>query len=337
MEFVEKDPTLENYWRAIILFGANTASYKFALAHALYDLADVNNDLITLDDLALPFASHICRHLAAAPKQATSPTSKFLDSCRQFNAGEKDQSALVSDTLKYGFVNVIDAFHKVNRKDIDKRFFIDERKANKGVRITDSFFKLSESPQYKNFESETGARWRLVEEAWASGVGKNLIAIEYDQELKQLFTNRNNLRVDVTSVRSALNGYQKGKCFYCYKAITIVSGDNDLADVDHFIPFVAQTAVGTINGVWNLVLSCSDCNRGVGGKFAHLPTMKLLKRLHKRNEYFISSHLPLRETLIRQTGQSEALRKMYLQNQYDKAKSILIHTWEPEAQAGDLF
>ena len=27
MEFVEKDPTLENYWRAIILFGANTASY----------------------------------------------------------------------------------------------------------------------------------------------------------------------------------------------------------------------------------------------------------------------------------------------------------------------
>ena len=61
MEFVEKDPTLENYWRAIILFGANTASYKFALAHALYDVADVNNDLITLDDLALPFASHICR------------------------------------------------------------------------------------------------------------------------------------------------------------------------------------------------------------------------------------------------------------------------------------
>ena len=333
MDFVEKDPTLENYWRAIILFGANSASYKFALAHAL----SRDNDLITLNDLALPFANHICQHLVSAPKQGTNATSKFLDSCREFNAGKKDQDALASDTLKYGFVNVIDAFHKVNRKDVARRFFIDERRANKGIRITDNFFTLSKSPQYSSFEPETRARWRLVEDAWSSGVGKNLIAIEYDQELKQLFAKRNNMRVDVTSVRSALNGYQKGQCFYCYKAISIASGDMDLADVDHFIPFVAQAAVNTINGVWNLVLSCSCCNRGEGGKFAHLPTVKLLQRLHMRNEYFISSHLPLRETLIRQTGQSEALRKMYLQDQYDKAKSILIHTWEPDAQAGDLF
>lgn len=32
MNFVDVEPTLENYWRAIILFGKNTASYKFALA-----------------------------------------------------------------------------------------------------------------------------------------------------------------------------------------------------------------------------------------------------------------------------------------------------------------
>ena len=33
MNFVDVEPTLENYWRAIILFGKNTASYKFALAN----------------------------------------------------------------------------------------------------------------------------------------------------------------------------------------------------------------------------------------------------------------------------------------------------------------
>ena len=39
------------------------------------------------------------------------------------------------------------------------------------------------------------------------------------------------------------------------------------------------------NGVANLVLACTDCNRGVNGKFAHLPALPLLQRLHERNEY----------------------------------------------------
>ncbi|VAL46716.1 Uncharacterised protein [Enterobacter hormaechei] len=34
MEFYQADPTLENYWRGVILFGRNVASYKFALASA---------------------------------------------------------------------------------------------------------------------------------------------------------------------------------------------------------------------------------------------------------------------------------------------------------------
>lgn len=36
-EFYEIEPSLENYWRAVILFGRNVASYKFALAKSLYD------------------------------------------------------------------------------------------------------------------------------------------------------------------------------------------------------------------------------------------------------------------------------------------------------------
>ena len=34
MRFYQVEPTLENYWRGIILFGKNVASYQFALAHA---------------------------------------------------------------------------------------------------------------------------------------------------------------------------------------------------------------------------------------------------------------------------------------------------------------
>ena len=48
-EFYEIEPSLESYWRAVILFGRNVASYKFALAKSLYDLKAEGNTIITLD------------------------------------------------------------------------------------------------------------------------------------------------------------------------------------------------------------------------------------------------------------------------------------------------
>ena len=46
--FYEIEPTLENYWRAIILFGKNVASYKFALAKSLYDLRSYPQEFFNL-------------------------------------------------------------------------------------------------------------------------------------------------------------------------------------------------------------------------------------------------------------------------------------------------
>ena len=62
-QFTEVQPTLENYWRAVILFGRNVASYKFALGHSLLELASNGNEIITLENLAAPFSRHICNHL----------------------------------------------------------------------------------------------------------------------------------------------------------------------------------------------------------------------------------------------------------------------------------
>ena len=84
-----------------------------------------------------------------------------------------------------------------------------------------------------------------------------------------------------------------------------------------------------VDGIWNLVLSCKSCNRGEKGKFAKLPSIKLLERLNKRNEYFCSSHHPLRETIMSQTGNTIEQRKSFLQKCFNEAKGKLIHTWEP--------
>jgi len=337
MEFYEVEPTLDNYWRAIILFGRNVASYKFALAKSLYEFHAVPNDLVTLDELAEPFSRHLCEHLQHSPKQITSKSSTYLSSCANYNNDILNQKQLIQKTVKHGFANVIDAFHIVNSGEIAKRFFIDERKSNHGIRITDNFFKLAELNQFKSFENETEARWRLVEEGWKMGVSRSLIGVEYDQELKTLFTSDKERRVNITSCRGSLNGYQKGKCFYCYDSISIISKENNLCDVDHFLPWSLNNSLPNINGLWNLVLSCQNCNAGVGGKFAKIPTLKLLKRLHKRNEYLISSHLPLRQTLKQQIGKEEPKRIQFLQESYITAKTILIHEWEPEPKGTPTF
>ena len=78
--FLDVQPTVENRWRALLLFGRNVATYKFALGRALLQLREIEpDDRIPLEELALPYAHAICEHLKNAPKQATSASSRFLD------------------------------------------------------------------------------------------------------------------------------------------------------------------------------------------------------------------------------------------------------------------
>jgi hypothetical protein len=337
-EFLSKEPTLDDYWRGIILYGRNVASYKFALAKTLLDLSPQSGDLLKLSDLAPAFAGHIIEHLKHSPKQVTSPSSKFLDACKQYGIEAPNQDKLVEETVRYGFVNVIDAFHIVGSGELQKRFFIDERKSTNGIRITDEFSSLVADVKVDNLETEVESRWRLVETAWGLGISSNLIQIQHDADEKLLFTfDKANRRKSVTSSRGALNGYQRGKCFYCRCDIDVNDGDE--TEVDHFFPHVlaADPSFTLINGVWNLVLSCRSCNAGTNGKHTKIPSIKLLTRLHTRNSYLIDSHHPLRETLINQTGRTEGERKQFLGSYHSKALSKLFHTWEPVEEEDDSF
>jgi len=111
----------------------------------------------------------------------------------------------------------------------------------------------------------------------------------------------------------------------------VIKKSDNLSDVDHFFPEILKGSgfLGYVDGIWNLVLACKKCNRGNNGKFTKLPTIKLLERLNKRNEYFCSSHHPLKETIMSQTGYNVDQRKYFLQKCFNDAKNKLIHTWEP--------
>lgn len=332
-DFDSRELGITDYWRAVILFGRNVASYKFALAKSLLEMQPQAGQLLKMSDIAPVFSRHITEHLKIADKQGTSHSSNFLDACRKFNSDVIDKNDLLEATVHYGFVNVIDAFHVVGQKDIPFRFYIDERKEHDGIRITDEFSKLVASNQISALPHETESRWRLVETAWELGVSRSLLSIQHDSEDDMLIAQMtNNRRKSVTGSREALNGYQKGRCFYC--GSTIGAGTDGIrgVEVDHFFPHVLkQYGLGEIiDGIWNLVLACPECNRGPQGKFAQVPSIELLKRLHIRNEYLINSNHPLRETLMLQTGTTESTRAKFLNHLHQKARAALIHIWNPK-------
>jgi hypothetical protein len=339
IKFQLEKPKIENYWRSIILFGRNVATYKFALGKTLLEIMPTGKSIITLDDLAEPYARNLCEHIKTEPKQITSASSNFLNSCIKYNQGIIDKNQLIEITVKQGFNNVIDAFHNVNNEEVPELFFKkDYDSKSKKIILTDNMFKLKEIMFSKDLYSEAEARWNLVENAWKLGVSKNLIHINYDDNDKELYSIENrNKRKNVTSAKEALNGYQKGKCFYCFDDITRESKQEKSCDVDHFFPHLLSARLENINlnGIWNLVLACPCCNRW--DKSSRIPVVKYLERLHRRNEYLISSHHPLRDTLMRQTGMTEDKRIEYLNYVLNQSKVYLHTDWETKAIGDEVF
>lgn len=339
--FQINDPSIESQWRSLILFGKNSATYKFAFAKSLINLIAHQTTSISLADLAVPFAGHIIEHLKTNNKQGSSESSKFLNSCRAFINNELSQDQLYSDTEKYGFVNVIDAFQNVNGGAIPNPFY--EKNftvGKKEIIITDNLLMLLDTFQFKNLDQEVEARWKLVETAWSLNVSQNLLEVKYDDVESLLFIKNNFMRrVNITSVRDALNGYQKGKCFYSFQDISIYKDDElNMCAVDHFLPHVHKRfhhdEGASINGVWNLVLTDKRINNSKGAK---IPEKRFLERLFNRNEFYIESKHPLAETIISQTGQTRAQRILFLEKQYNLASELAIHKWQPKIKLAGSF
>ena len=262
-----------------------------------------------MNTLAELFADHICQHLVKSPIQGTNPTNSYLQTCSDYNLGEIERSKLIEATNRTGFRYVFDAFHNISGGELPLKFFSINKKSGQLV-LHNEMLELVSLPQAQSLVGEVDSRWSLVEASWRMKLNRNIVSVTYDAQDVVFYANNTQRRSNITSARSALNGYQKGHCFYCFSPISTKNGSKNLADVDHFIPHVMRNTLDGLNvdGVWNLVPSCKDCNRGKGGKFDKIPELELLRRLHLRNTYLIHSHHPLRETLISQTGKSDAAR-----------------------------
>ena len=334
LEFQENHPSRESYWRSVVLFGKNTATYKFALAKSLLKFVRKERNIVTLAELAEPYSQYLCEHLRDAPRQTKNNSSTFLDACKRFNLGDAPKEKLLEVTEREGFKYVLDAFHKVNGKDVPLFY----KKEKSRIVITDYALELNNLRFFENLVHETESRWNLVEKAWELGLTAGVLYVDDEVDDGKLIVKRLQRRILLTSARDALNGYQKGKCFYCFSDLDLTPNSR-MCDVDHFFPHCLFDVFpnGNWNGVWNLVLACQTCNRGEKGKFARVPDVKYLERLHKRNEFLINSHHPLQETLMQQTGKHECNRTEFLYESDRNAISVLIHRWQTPPQGEEVF
>ena len=138
-----------------------------------------------------------------------------------------------------------------------------------------------------------------------------LDSLDVDEYLKHIRSQVR--RTNLTPLIPTLNGYQQNRCFYCGEKLYNIH-------VDHFIPWQALKH----NEVWNLVLAHKQCN---DSKDDNLPPSHFIDNLIARNEYFIASAHPIKDTLIRQSGNTPTQRRLKIINEYQYAKSKIGRIW----------
>jgi hypothetical protein len=319
--FFSHTPTDSEVWRAIVAFGKNSATYKFAFGRTLLQLAAEGVTSARTEDLARPFAMSMCDHLKQSDKQINREVgaSSFLATCCDYNEGKVDESTLLQVTAKKGFVNVIEAFQHLSGFE-ETRFYSGDFR--RGITFHDPLLQLAGGEDAHNLNGEIEARWRLVESAWTLRLNPALIHVEMDADSKILFLrNAESNRIDLSPSRPALNAYQKGKCFYCNKHISIEAAGTSGSHVDHFLPFVlANHGLRNVNGIWNLVLACKHCNLS---KLAQLPHIDLPQKIVERNDWYCRSRHPQNETIRAQTGETHVARLSFIKAKYKQASSLL--------------
>src|SRR5262245_37890689 len=106
----------QDYWRAIVLYGANVATYKPALADCLIAFAQVGATNVLMLDLADAFFQRYRTRLAGGRPQLSNSTRKTVleravEAC---HTGRLTDSEAVEHVAREGFGDVLPRFHTVN-------------------------------------------------------------------------------------------------------------------------------------------------------------------------------------------------------------------------------
>ena len=103
-----------------------------------------------------------------------------------------------------------------------------------------------ENNHARDFLKENEARWSLVETAWRLNLSENLISLNYDHATKMIMEPDKTCRRNITRL-GCFKWLSKRPLLLLFLKISISSGHEDLADVDHFLPHVLANVFPQIN------------------------------------------------------------------------------------------
>ncbi|MBT1192571.1 HNH endonuclease [Rhodococcoides kroppenstedtii] len=327
MHFYRAEPTARTSWRLAILMGANSRTYKFALGSALLDFGREGRDSITLNELGQAYARHLLARDGGAAQAPTSSRMSDTDFLAVLEREREESVAIRQPTEKLVDaatraipLMVMQKFH--NLRDIGQvahTFYrLEGRGRDRHVRLTPALRDVA--AESSGLTSELGARWSIVEASFDAEIGRRLLesGVELGADLTDVVVPIR--RVPVTGLRSAIAGFQHGRCFYCRMPLAESAangGDDPYAGrdvhVDHVVPYSWMKSGSwrgpNLNHLWNLVLACASCNLR---KSARQPTASELETLLERNNAIANSPHPLRRTIditMSASGPDAAVRR----------------------------
>ncbi|MFP5111630.1 HNH endonuclease domain-containing protein [Bacillaceae bacterium C204] len=296
----------EDYWRAIILYGLNQATYKIALGQSLIRFSEQGKTTIRMNELAEDFFTMYLKRLINGKPQLATPNRQTAMEriINLYNNGLLNRTQAIERVEREAFNDVIDRFHIVDKSNIPIKFY---EKTKQGIIISDNVFEIFSKNENVELVNELNSRWDLLESAFE--IKRNNSQLVND--LRNFYLINGYERTDITKNRSVLNGYQNNVCFYCGE----IMNEHDV-HVDHVIPrqFINN------DEIYNLVLSHSFCNLH---KSDNLPGIHYLEKLIERNEYLIKSNHPISSKIKIQLGKSQLDRRKNILKIYTDAETAL--------------
>jgi len=302
----------EDFWKAVILYGLNQATYKIALGKTLLKLVADGQSEVPWETLSKEFLNQYLERLSGSqqfPQQANpARLTKMEQIVRGYQTGKLSLDQAISEVGATAFNDVIHRFHNLGQFEINDSLqgMFYEFDFGKKLILRDSLAHIIESGR-NELESELDARWSLLEGAFS---------IRHDDyqltnDLRLTYIEKGYKRTNLTTNVPFLQGYQGNVCFYCGEPV-----EPSDVHVDHVLP----RQVVQHDEIWNLVLCHSFCNEQKSDK---LVGAHFLRKLMARNENIIGSNHPWKNKIKQQLGITPEERRRNLKSHYTRVREIL--------------
>ena len=304
-----------DYWKGIVLYGLNQATYKIALGKTILELASQNKETIDWNQLSKVYLdTYIERLKTNYNPQQSNPSRKtkmerIIDSLNKEMINYEEALNLVATEA---FNDVVPRFQTIgtDKNIVGERFYHFD--FGKKLYLHDSTFLINKNLK-QELTDELDARWSLLEGAFTLAHGNYKLS----NDVRDIYLENSYTRTNITGNIPFLQGYQGNTCFYCGEKI----GDKDI-HVDHVLPrqFIQH------DEIWNLVLSHSICNMN---KNDSLIGKHYFEKLIARNENIMGSNHPWKKKIADSLGDTATRRFKSMCYHYENAKIVLNNNyWE---------